>query len=597
MRRLLSSTEETTVWSSLSIEHEDVDGNALVSLVRLALLAESPWRSIASVCTKNAQLVMDILQEVVLPRLWVLDEYHPTQELDLPLTDGTYRSTCIKCLSALGKSHNVLPVSFLCSDVRQTSSRPVNGGGFADIWKGRRDSTGKDVCLKILRVFMWGQDKHDILKSFYNEALLWRQLRHRHVLPLIGVCINAPEPSFYLVSPWMSNGNIMDFLSIQPKHDRFQSVLDIGKGIQYLHGLDPPVLHADIRGANILVADDLRCVLADFGISMIASETQSPGSSTRRQGTVRWMPPEMLKDSLFEPQYLLARDIYSFGCTILEIYTGRPPFSHLKSDGCIIANLFLDKGKPAPRPPLENFPLDALWSLVTDCMLWHAKDRPTATRILHRLLRMEEQSSSSLCAHPDPATCVYTPTYLGYDSESDSVYSPPSAEDSDLSLTLMVDSSPEQSVSTPPHSPPSKEKTNQITLHPNARVFAFSGSRNQSKRLNPDAQVFVPPRSTIPEVPLNPSAGGFAPRGDVTRAGGLNPNAAVFRRPSAVIGQKLSPDAPPFISFHFDERQSSLSPKAEAFAPRLEVKKNLNADACVFHPRSRYHGTFKVSPS
>ncbi len=59
------------------------------------------------------------------------DKYHPTQELDLPLTDGTYRSTCIKCLSALGKSHNVLPVSFLCSDVRQTSSRPVNGGGFA----------------------------------------------------------------------------------------------------------------------------------------------------------------------------------------------------------------------------------------------------------------------------------------------------------------------------------------------------------------------------------------------------------------------------------------------------------------------------------
>ncbi len=52
---------------------------------------------------------------------------------------------------------------------------------------------------------------------------------------------------------------------------------------------------------------------------MIASETQSPGSSTRRQGTVRWMPPEMLKDSLFEPQYLLARDIYSFGCTILEV--------------------------------------------------------------------------------------------------------------------------------------------------------------------------------------------------------------------------------------------------------------------------------------
>ncbi|KAF9021413.1 hypothetical protein BDZ89DRAFT_934626, partial [Hymenopellis radicata] len=95
--------------------------------------------------------------------------------------------------------------SFLCRDVLRTGNRPVSGGGFADIWKGTRNSTGTDVCLKALRVFTCGHGRDDTLK------VRRQRLRHRHVLPLLGVCTNALEQSFYLISPWMSNGNILDF--------------------------------------------------------------------------------------------------------------------------------------------------------------------------------------------------------------------------------------------------------------------------------------------------------------------------------------------------------------------------------------------------
>ncbi|KAF9022765.1 kinase-like protein, partial [Hymenopellis radicata] len=226
-----------------------------------------------------------------------------------------------------------------------------------------------------------------------------------------------------------------------------------------------------------------------FGISMIASETQSPGSSTRRQGTIRWMSPEMLRDSLFEPQHLLARDVYAFGCTILEIYSGQPPFSHLKSDGCVIAKVLIDKEKP-PRPPLNDFPSNALWSLVAECMSWHAKDRPSATGILRLLLHMQDHSSPSLLAHPDSVVRVCTPTSLesssgelqdvGSDSDSDRVYSPPpSSERSDPGVTFMIDSSSEseseQLLSAPSKYSPPKRRQKRLLLIRTLESSSFQG--------------------------------------------------------------------------------------------------------------------------
>ncbi|KAJ7805839.1 kinase-like domain-containing protein, partial [Mycena olivaceomarginata] len=85
-----------------------------------------------------------------------------------------------------------------------------------------------------------------------------------------------------------------------------------------LHGLDPPIVHGDVRGANILVTDTLTCCLADFGLSRVI-ETQVPGSSLMLKGSVRWLPPEMMDYSLFKHPYFTAIDIYSFGCTIIEV--------------------------------------------------------------------------------------------------------------------------------------------------------------------------------------------------------------------------------------------------------------------------------------
>ncbi|KAF8990000.1 kinase-like protein, partial [Hymenopellis radicata] len=112
-------------------------------------------------------------------------------------------------------------------------------------------------------------------------------------------------------------------------------LLEITQGLKYLHESDPQITHADVRGANILIDSELHCRLADFGLSLV-SETRLPGSSAIMKGSLRWLPPEMMDYSLFDSAYLTARDIYSFGCTVIEIYTGRPPFSHIKKEVSLI---------------------------------------------------------------------------------------------------------------------------------------------------------------------------------------------------------------------------------------------------------------------
>ncbi|KAF9003200.1 kinase-like protein, partial [Hymenopellis radicata] len=182
--------------------------------------------------------------------------------------------------------------------------------------------------------------------AFCQEALIWRQLCHKNILPFYGVSEDIFASGLCLISPWMENGNIHDFLHTHPMHDRRGWVWDVAAGIQYLHNLDPCIIHKDIRGANILVGPDCQCLLTDFGISLI-SETQMPGSTTRGRGSIRWLPPEMITASEFDDSLFQQVDIYSFGCTIIEMYTGKLPYAEL-TDGAAITRIMQNRAPSQP---------------------------------------------------------------------------------------------------------------------------------------------------------------------------------------------------------------------------------------------------------
>ncbi|KAK0463553.1 kinase-like domain-containing protein [Desarmillaria tabescens] len=281
----------------------------------------------------------------------------------------------MKCLRALSKARSIVPSSFSSRDVTREGPYPISGGGFADIYKGRLDDT--QVCLKVLRIFIPEKARAKLLRDFCREALVWRQFRHPNILPFLGVSEDLFAPSYCLISPWMDNGNIMSYLEAHPDHDRLTSLIQVAEGMKYLHNLDPPVVHSDIRGANILVMDDLRCCLADFGLSLFAESQALDSTSRMSKGSIRWLAPEYMDSTLFDRSYLTARDIYAYGCTIIEIFTGESPFSGIKNDAGVMCEVVTKRSRP-PRPPLHVFPNDSLWFLVELCLINASRWRPDA---------------------------------------------------------------------------------------------------------------------------------------------------------------------------------------------------------------------------
>ncbi|KIK54726.1 hypothetical protein GYMLUDRAFT_115990, partial [Collybiopsis luxurians FD-317 M1] len=171
---------------------------------------------------------------------------------------------------------------------------------------------------------------------------------------------------------------------------------EVAAGLRYLHSRDPPVVHGDIRGGNILVTDDLRCCLADFGLTLVTTTSQVwsfTTSSSSSKGSMRWLAPEY-NFGLTEQapgNHHTPRDVYAFGCTIIEILTQKVPFHDLKTDALVMLKL-MTGGRPL-RPQGVWCP-DVVWDLTSRCWAEDAQDRPSGNEIYETLQEILEFESA-----------------------------------------------------------------------------------------------------------------------------------------------------------------------------------------------------------
>ncbi|KAJ7882127.1 kinase-like domain-containing protein [Mycena leptocephala] len=284
----------------------------------------------------------------------------------------TYRSTDAQALLDLLQdfldldSFSVVK-PFLCKALCRLSQNwsTSGGGGFGDIWKGL--VCGQSVCVKIMRLFQ-NDDIQTVLKEFGREALIWRQLCHPNLLPFFG--LYYLDNRLCLVSPWMQNGNIMEFLRREPVNtDRLSLILDVALGLKYLH--EQKVVHGDLKAINILVTPSGRACIADFGLSSVenAMTLRFPHStaSTRRGGTPCYHAPE-----LFQGKSITTARMF----TPSLILTGQRPFHDL-NDMAVMFHIV--EGKRPPRPMSCS---DSLWELLQNCWVGNTEIRPTAPQIV-----------------------------------------------------------------------------------------------------------------------------------------------------------------------------------------------------------------------
>ncbi|KAF9512216.1 hypothetical protein BS47DRAFT_1102295 [Hydnum rufescens UP504] len=144
-----------------------------------------------------------------------------------------------------------------------------------------------------------------------REALVWKSLNHVNIVPLFGFISGKLGPG--LVSPWYSKGNVHQYVQRVPHVRREPLCEDVARGLRYLHEHDPPIIHGDLKGANVLVALNGRAALCDFGLSVKLDGDPTGFTSSAIGGTLRFMTYEQLNGN---PGFRSpSGDTYAYACT------------------------------------------------------------------------------------------------------------------------------------------------------------------------------------------------------------------------------------------------------------------------------------------
>ncbi|CUA67887.1 Kinesin light chain [Rhizoctonia solani] len=251
---------------------------------------------------------------------------------------------------------------------------PIQRGGFGEVSKGVLND-GRIVALKYMR-----EDRRKRFKYLARELYTWSKTRHRNVLELFGLAYF--RGNIVMVSPWMEFGNLRDYLKQHPHINRLSVVIQVVEGLAYLHSV--PMVHGDIKAANIFVSKDGIAKIGDFGTSMFQGDQSVGFSSTVNEtvGTFRWMAPEMFRENSACSR---EADVYALGMTILEIITGKVPFREYDHDYQVVGAVV--RGVTPSCPP-EITPASKLWTLLGKCWDQVARERPTADQILDEVLEL-----------------------------------------------------------------------------------------------------------------------------------------------------------------------------------------------------------------
>ncbi|KAJ9173133.1 hypothetical protein P3X46_016298 [Hevea brasiliensis] len=200
----------------------------------------------------------------------------------------------------------------------QNFTTVLGQGSFGPVYKAVMP--GGVVAVKVL-----ASNSKQGEKEFQTEVSLLGRLHHRNLVNLLGYCVDKGQRM--LIYEFMSNGSLSNLLYNEELvlgwEERLQIALDISHGVEYLHeGAVPPVIHRDLKSANILLDQSMRAKVADFGLS---KEEAYDGRNSGLKGTYGYIDPVYVTTN----QFTMKSDIYSFGIIIFELITAIHPHQNL----------------------------------------------------------------------------------------------------------------------------------------------------------------------------------------------------------------------------------------------------------------------------
>ncbi|XP_009627909.1 mitogen-activated protein kinase kinase kinase YODA-like isoform X2 [Nicotiana tomentosiformis] len=253
---------------------------------------------------------------------------------------------------------------------RWKKGKLLGRGTFGHVYVGFNSDSGEMCAMKEVTLFTDDSKSKESAKQLAQEVALLSRLRHPNIVQYYGSEM-VPD-KLYIYLEYVSGGSIYKLLQ---EYGPFGETAirsytqQILSGLAYLHAKS--TVHRDIKGANILVDPNGRIKLADFGMAKHITGHSCPLSF---KGSPYWMAPEVIKNS---SGCNLAVDIWSLGCTVLEMATSKPPWSQYEG----VAAMF-KIGNSKELPAIPEHLSDEGKDFVRKCLQREPRSRPTAAELL-----------------------------------------------------------------------------------------------------------------------------------------------------------------------------------------------------------------------
>ena len=248
-------------------------------------------------------------------------------------------------------------------DNKYLLKKRLGNGSFGEVWLA--EDTEVDNLLVAVKIY--AHLDQEGIADFKKEYSLAFNLHHSNLLHInyFGVCGNRP----YLVMPYCPNGSASKFRGKMDEATACRFIRDVASGLACLHAKNPPMLHQDIKPANVLIDENNNFLISDFGISKNLRSSMSQ-SQNGFSGTIPYSGPEKLRKK--GAVTVKMSDIWALGASIYELVDGNLPFGEY---GGLIQRSNDDYEK------IEAPCSEELQNLIYSCLQYETWDRPSAEQL------------------------------------------------------------------------------------------------------------------------------------------------------------------------------------------------------------------------
>eukprot|EP00164_Ancoracysta_twista_P001299 GFYU01001700.1.p1 GENE.GFYU01001700.1~~GFYU01001700.1.p1 ORF type:complete len:998 (-),score=251.90 GFYU01001700.1:110-3103(-) len=236
---------------------------------------------------------------------------------------------------------------------------------------------GSSVAVKVLSE---SDSNPKLVDNLLKEMEIISKLRHPNIVLFLGACLEqdrvavvtqlAPKGSLYNLLK-EKNGDATEL----PLSMRLSMAIDCCRGMLYLHSSNqfkPMIIHRDLKSKNLLVDENLRVQICDFGMSKVMQDAYCHSTA----GTPQWMAPEILRNEKYDESC----DVYSFGVILWELVTMQQPWNDLHPMQVVGAVGYQNKTLEIPEECNSE-----VSKLIQECWNQDPSVRPKFPEILNRL--------------------------------------------------------------------------------------------------------------------------------------------------------------------------------------------------------------------